>query len=137
MGSTQMLMLVLALIIVAIAIFIAVDIFDEMPRAANLDQVSAFLIDLSTRAQKYYRTPVFMAGGGNSFVGLTADAQGITILTNIPSNENGVFSVLIAGTATQVTLQGIGNADGDEDGINCTATVLVEADRMALTIVNR
>lgn len=137
MGSMQMMLLVLVLIVVGLAVFMAVRMFDENAASSNLDRISSFLMELGTRAQKYYRTPIFMGGGGNSFNGITANDQGIRMLTNIPVNTDGCYSVLIAGTTVDVTLQGIGIEDGDEDGTKCTATLHVSADSMQLTVVNR
>jgi hypothetical protein len=137
MGSTQMLMLVLVLIIIAIAIFIAVRLFEDQAASANLERMTLLLTELGSRAQKYYHVPRYMAGGSNSFVGITADDQGLKLLTGQPVNAEGSYSVLIAGTATEVTLQGVGVEDGDRDGINCTAVLHVTANDMQLTIVNR
>jgi len=136
-GSTQLLLLVLVLIIIGLAIVIAVNLYNENAAAANLDRVTAFLLELGVRAQQYYRTPIWLGGGGHSFSGITADAQGIELLTSIPDNEIGTFSVSVAGDATQVTIMGIGIEDGDKDGSNCTATCQVFPDSMQTTIVNR
>lgn len=137
MGSTQLLLLVLVLIIVSLAIFLSVDSYNDNAASANLDRVTAFLVELGIRAQKYYQTPVWLGGGGRSFSGITADDQGMAILTNVPTSDIGTFTVIMAGTATQVTLQGIGVEDGDRDGTNCTATCQVFSDSMATTILNR
>jgi hypothetical protein len=132
-----MLMIVLAIIIIGLSIFLAVRMFDENAASANLDRMTSILVELGTRAQKYYRTPAFMNGGGSSFVGITADAQGLALLTNVPVSEDGSFNVLVAGTDADVTLQGVGVEDGDGDGVNCTATLRVSDDDMLMTILNR
>ena len=46
------------------------------PPSANRDAVASDLINLGARAQHYYRRAISVGGGGNSFVGLTADAAG-------------------------------------------------------------
>jgi hypothetical protein len=137
MGSTQMLMFVLAIIIIAIAIFFAVHMFDEHAASSNLERMTLFLTELGSRAQKYYHMPRYMAGGGYSFAGITANNQGLARLTNLPVNDEGSYSVLIAGNAAEVTLQGVGVEDGDRDGINCTAILRVTANAMQMTILNR
>ncbi len=137
MVSTEFFMIVLVIIVVGVAIIIAVNLFDEQAAAANLDRVIEFLLELGTRAQKYYMTPTWMAGGGKTFMGLTANSQGISWLTNIPTNDYGTFSVSVAGNDTEVTLLGVGVEDGDDDGINCTATLRVLEDSLQLTIVSR
>lgn len=137
MGSTQLLLLVLVLILVGVAITLAVGIFNENAASSNLDRLTEYLLELGARAQKYYRTPVWLAGGGRSFMNLTADDQGIALLTRAPINMNGTFTVLVAGTDTKVTLQGVGVEDGDRNGTNCMATIEVFADSMNLTVLDR
>jgi hypothetical protein len=136
-GQNQLLLIVLSVIIVGIAILVAINLFHENAASANLDQISYFAMELGTRAQKYYRTPIWLGGGGHSFSGLTADAQGLAQLTNIPQNEHGTFSISTAGNDAQVALQGIGVEDGDGDGTDCTVTLQVFADSMSLSITNR
>lgn len=137
MGSNQVLLLVLVTVIIGIAIILAVNMFNENAASANLDRITFFLTELGGRAQKYYRTPIWLAGGGHSFSGITADAQGIALLTSISQTEDGQFTVLTAGNDTQVTLQGVGIEDGDQDGTKCTVTIQVFADSVSLSIVNR
>jgi hypothetical protein len=137
MGQTQLLLLVLVLLLVGIAIIVAVSIFNEQAASANLDQLSRFIVNLGARAQKHYRTPQWLDGGGHSFVKLTATPAGIAFLTQMPDNEYGTFSISVAGNATQVTLKGVGVEDGDRDGTNCTVECQVFADSMSTTIVNR
>jgi hypothetical protein len=136
-GQTQILLLVLVLVIIGIAIMVAVYAYNDNLAAANLDRVSSFLLDLGMRAQKYYRTPEWLDGGGHSFTGLSANAQGIAFLTNIPVNGDGAFSIITSGNASKVTLQGIGTIDGDGDGQDVTVTMEVFADTMSTTIVSR
>ncbi len=113
MSQTQILLLVLISILVGIAVIMAVNIFTENAASANLDRVTAFLVVLGAKSQKHYRVPAWLGGGGHSFYKLTANAQGIAFLTNIPETIIGTFSILIAGTDSKVTLQGIGVEDGD------------------------
>jgi hypothetical protein len=137
MASSQMLLLVLVLLLIGIAIMMAVSIFQDQTASANLDKVTAFLSELGSRAQKHYRMPEWLGGGGHSFQKLTATPAGLAILTNIPDNEIGIFSISVAGTATQVTIEGVGVEDGDGDGVYCTAKCQVFADSMVTTILNR
>jgi hypothetical protein len=137
MGSQQLLLLVLIVIVVSLAVMLAIYMFNDNAASANLDRVCGFLTELAASAQKHYTRPIWMDGGSHSFSRLTADAQGIAFLTNKPELAIGTFSILVSGTDTKVTLQGIGVEDGDKDGIDCTVTCDVYADSIRTVIVNR
>ena len=137
MGQQQLLLIVLSVIIVGIAVVVGINMFSASSASANLEAVTNDLLNLASRAQQYYVKPTGLGGGGNSFVGLSADAPGLQKLTPRASNDNGTFSVSAAGTATSVTLQGVGNQDGDGDGTNCTIQITVFSDSLSTTVVNR
>ena len=137
MGQQQLLLIVLSVIIVGIAVVVGINMFSASSASANLEAVTNDLLNLASRAQQYYVKPTGLGGGGNSFVGLSADATGLQKLTPKASNDNGTFSVSTAGTATSVTLQGVGNQDGDGDGTNCTIQITVFSDSLSTTVVNR
>jgi hypothetical protein len=137
MGQQQLLLIVLSVIIVGIAVVVGINMFNDQAASSNLDAVTADLVNLASRAQQYQRRPVAMGGGGGSFVGITANAAGLALLTSQPTNENGTYSIRTAGTATKVEIQGVGVEDGDGDDTNCTAWVDVYADSIAVTVTNR
>ena len=137
MGQQQLLLIVLSVIIVGIAVVVGINMFSASAASANLEAVTNDLLNLASRAQQYYVKPTGLGGGGNSFVGITADATGLQKLTPKASNDNGVFSVSTAGTAASVTLQGVGTQDGDGDATNCTIQITVFSDSLSTTVVNR
>ena len=137
MGQTQILMLVLVMVLVGIAIMMAVFIFNENIASANLDNVTEHLLVLASNAQRHYRLPISMNGGGHSFNRLTANPQGMLLLTTSPTTEAGTFSVSVAGDDSKVTLQGVGIEDGDDDGTDCTVTCEVYMDSVYAIVVNR
>jgi len=137
MGQQQLLLIVLSVIIVGIAVVVGINMFNDQAASSNLDAVTADLVNLASRAQQHYRRPTAMGGGGGSFALLTANDAGLQYLTTQPSNENGSYSVSTAGTGTKVIIQGVGSSDGDGDGTNCTATVDVWDDSIAVSIANR
>jgi hypothetical protein len=137
MGQQQLLLIVLSVIIVGIAVIVGINMFNDQAASSNLDAITADLVNLASRAQQHFRRPTAMGGGGGSFALLTANAAGLAFLTTQPTNENGDYDILTAGTATTVTLQGIGGEDGDGNGTMCTANVQVWADSIAITIVDR
>ena len=125
MGQQQLLLIILGVIVVGIAVAVGITMFSDSATNANRDAITNDLVNLASRAQQFYRRPTSLGGGGNSFVGLTADAAGLRKLTNKASNGNGVYSISSAGagtgTASIVEIEGVGN----ETGTNGTAPVKV------------
>ena len=113
MGQQQLLLIILGVIVVGIAVAVGITMFTDNAVNANRDAVTNDLVNLAARAQQFYRRPTALGGGGNSFVGLTADAAGLTKLTNRASNANGLYSVQTAGTATGVVIRGVGTEHSD------------------------
>ncbi|MBP6673524.1 MAG: hypothetical protein KA247_10265, partial [Bacteroidetes bacterium] len=113
MGNQQILLIILGMIIVGVAITVAIILVNENAVTANRDAIAADLLNLSVKAQQYYNTPSSMAGGGHSYLGLTADAAGMLRLvsTAFSTNGNGVYTIRTAGNASQVVFQGEGNAE--------------------------
>ena len=137
MGQQQLLLIVLSVIIVGIAVVVGINMFNDQAASSNLDALTADLVNLASRAQQHFRRPTAMGGGGGSFVLITGDLAGLAFLTSQPTNENGTYSVSSAGSATTVSLEGIGVEDGDGNGTNCTATVVVWQDSIAVTVDDR
>jgi Tfp pilus assembly protein PilE len=126
MGQQQLLLIILGVIVVGIAVAVGITMFSDSATSANRDAVSNDLVNLAARAQQFYRRPASLGGGGNSFVGLTADAAGLAKLTNMASgkNANGTYTIQSAGTANQVTIQGVG-------------TELVAGNKVTMQILSR
>ena len=139
MGQQQLLLIVLGVIIVGIAVAVGITMFGEQSAQANLDAVVTDLQTMAARAHQYYLKPTRLGGGGKSFVGLTADADGLMNLRSNPSNDNGTYSISTAGTPTEVALTGVGEEDGDADGTNVTVLmyVRVDATQDSVSITNR
>jgi hypothetical protein len=69
-------------------------------------------LNLSTRAQQYYRRPRLLGGGGHSFNGLT-----MARISAKTSNPNGSYSLNpdpVGGTPAYVELIGIGIETGND-----------------------
>jgi Tfp pilus assembly protein PilE len=112
MGQQQLLLIILGVIVVGIAVAVGITMFQDNAVSANRDAVTNDLVNLAARAQEYYRRSKGLGGGGNSFVGLTADAAGLAKLTSKSTNANGTYSIMTAGTATSVVLKGVGVEKG-------------------------
>ena len=137
MGQQQLLLIVLSVIIVGIAVVVGINMFNDQAASSNLDGLTADLVNLASRAQQHFRRPTAMGGGGGSFVLLTANPAGLAYLTTQPVNENGTYNVQVAGTATTVTVRGLGVEDGDGNGTACTADCQVWADSIAISVIDR
>ena len=80
MGQQQLLLIILGVIIVGIAVAVGITMFQDNAVDQNRSAVIADLTTLSAKAQQYYAKPTTLGGGGNSFVGLTADAAALALL---------------------------------------------------------
>jgi hypothetical protein len=107
----------------------------EDPRSANKEALARDLQNLALRAQDYYSRPMSKGGGQGSFTGLTADAAGLAKLTSKATNADGTFSILTAGNATSIELQGIGTQIGT-DGCLLSVDLQVFADSTYMTFNN-
>ena len=133
MGQQQLLLIILGVIVVGIAVAVGITMFTDNAVSANRDAVTNDLVNLAARAQQFYRRPTALGGGGNSFVGLTADAAGLRKLTNRANNANGAYTITTAGTATGVVLQGIGTEMAD--GTNHVTMEIIVSNTKADSVV--
>ena len=126
MGQQQLLLIILGVIIVGIAVAVGITMFQDNAVDQNRSAVIADLTTLAAKAQQYYAKPVTLGGGGNSFVGLTADATGWHLAsTAFTNNANGTYTIKTAGTATTVVLHGVGKtalSDGTFPTYDMTVT---------------
>ena len=128
MGQQQLLLIILGVIVVGIAVAVGITMFQDNAVSANRDSVTNDLVNLASRAQQFYRRPIALGGGGNSFVNITADAAGLAKLTSKASNANGTYSVLTAGTTATVVLKGLGVEKGTNGSpINITMAVFSDS----------
>ncbi len=128
MGQQQLLLIVLVTIVIGIAVIGAITLFQDNAVSQNRDAVMTDLANLVTRAQQYYRRPRILGGGERQFTGLTADDNGLFKLTAKKTNDNGTYSIAVAGGATSVALKGVGT-ERSSDGslIESNMTVLTDS----------
>ena len=98
MGQQQLLLIVLGVIVVGIAVVVGINLFNANAEEANKDGIVSDATNLGAMAQQYYKKPVSMGGGGNTFTGWL-------IPTGLDSTANGTYtavpqaqSVVITGT---------------------------------------
>jgi hypothetical protein len=132
MGQQQLLLIILGVIVVGIAVAVGITMFSDSAISANRDALTNDLVNLASRAQQYFRRPVALGGGGYTFSGLTADATGLSRLTNKPSNGNGTYSITVAGSGTgtsaSLTIKGIGNELNNGTAVQVQAKVWPDRD---------
>ena len=129
MGQQQLLLIVLGVIIVGIAVVVGINIFSASSSNANRDAVISDLTNLAAMAQQYFRKPVAMGGGGNSFVGFTTDK----IPTKLLANQNGKYSISTAGTATSIAFTAVGKEVGYDGSDSIRVTMVVAPDEITST----
>ncbi len=88
MGQQQLLLIVLGVIIVGIAIAVGISMFKSSAVDANRSAIAGDLANLASKAQRYYRTPTELGGGGNSFAGFALSSLD-------QENANGSYRVEI------------------------------------------
>jgi Tfp pilus assembly protein PilE len=132
MGQQQLLLIILGVIVVGIAVAVGITMFSDSAISSNRDALTNDLVNLASRAQQYYRRPVALGGGGYTFSGLTADATGLSRLTNKSSNGNGTYSITVAGSGTgtsaSLTIKGIGNELNNGTAVQMQAKVWPDRD---------
>ena len=130
MGQQQLLLIILGVIIVGIAVAVGITMFQDNAVSANRDAVTNDLVQLAAKSQQFFRKPVSLGGGGNSFTLITGDAPGMALLvsTAFSNNDNGTYTISTAGTGgatAEVTFTGIGKtaqADGSFPSYQCVVT---------------
>ena len=123
MGQQQLLLIVLGVIIVGIAVVVGINVFTASSVSANKDAIVSDLTNLSALAQQYYRKPLALGGGGNSFTSFAIPSQLVT-------TANGTYTISTAGTATSIAFQGATLTGAAVAG---TATMTVNATGIAST----
>ena len=110
MGQTQLLMIVLAVIIVGIAVAVGISQLGESALAGNRDALTLDCQTVVSKAQGWYRKPVSLGGGGNSFTDFTLRKSGTE-----PTNANGKIEVIRAADGT-FTVKCTGTEDVSSGG---------------------
>ena len=113
MGQQQLLLIVLGVIIVGIAVVVGINLFNANAEEAAKDGVVSDCTNLGAMSQQFFKKPLSMGGGGNSFVGFT-------VPLNLATTANGTYAA--APTATECVITGLPTA-GQGYGWTVTTTV--------------
>ncbi len=140
MGQQQLLLLVLAAVIVGLAVVTGINMFGTNAAQANEDAIRNDLITLAGEAQAWYRRPVALGGGGNSFAALTG-GQGWTNINRVPNggnfiNDNASYA-WNGGGATQVQIIGTSVQDHDGNGVTMQLTATITPNNVTVAVTRR
>ena len=126
MGTQQLLLIILGVIIVAIAVAVGISFFVDAAQASNRDALSMDLYHLATIAQKHYRTPTSLGGGGNQF-------DNFAFPPILAENDNGTYQhIKQSHSGNHIHFEGTGIETG-RDGIHVIRVeVRVEIDTVRL-----
>ncbi len=132
MGQQQLLLIVLGVIIVGIAVVVGINVFTASASQSNRDAVIADLTNIAAMAQQFYRKPVALGGGGNTFSGPPA--------WTVPAALSPTANMSAAVTATvapqSVTLIGTGTEVGNDGSGKVKVTMIVGPNSITSTTVN-
>lgn len=127
MGQQQLLLIVLGVIVVGIAVVVGINLFNANSISSAKDGIVSDLNNLGSMAQQYYKKPVAMGGGGNTFTGWT-------IPTKLATTPNATY-VLTTGAQT-ITIVGTGFMKGNS-GSTIVGTATVTADSLGASITTQ
>lgn len=145
MGSQQSLLIILGVIVIAIAITVGVTLFRSNASDADRNQVVNRLMSLSLKAQEFYREPVSMSGGGDTFQNFnltssdTGDASGsYSVRHTLPKHTSYVAggTTPVHPPATTIYIVGCGREIGNNGTDPVKAYIAVSEDSISLVILN-
>ena len=117
MGQQQLLLIVLGVIIVGIAVVVGINVFTASSLEANKSALVSDLQTIASMSQQYYRKPIAMGGGGNTFTGWT--------VPNALTRTANMYADVVATVAAQtISLVATGTEDGS-DGSKGTVTLYI------------
>ncbi len=67
MGQQQLLLIVLGVIVVGIAVVVGINLFNANAETSAQDSIVSQGTNIGAMCQQYYKKPVAMGGGGNTF----------------------------------------------------------------------
>lgn len=86
MGQQQLLLIVLGVIVVGIAVVVGINLFNANAETSTQDSIVSQGTNIGAMAQQYYKKPVAMGGGGNSFSKGPSGQTFSDYFNNLPSN---------------------------------------------------
>ena len=103
MGQQQLLLIVLGVIIVGVAIVAGIGLFNAGAEESAKDELVAQSITIGSNAQQFYRRPIAMGGGGNSFDEGGIGGVGYTIPPKMNTTANGTYTAVVSPQSVVIT----------------------------------
>lgn len=129
MGQQQFLFILLGVVIVGIAVVVGINYFTSSSGKVNREALIADLTDIAFTAQKYYREPITLKGGGNTFTGWTVPAS-----LEQTANMSAAVNATVA--AQSVRIVGVGIEKGNDGTTVVKITMLIGPNEIISTIIN-
>ena len=123
MGQQQLLLIVLVMILVGAAIMVGMQIYDESNRETAITTMTKDLVSLSSIAMNYFRTPLQLGGGGQSF---TPSSGSWKVPANLDTLDNLAYSVhAISKNTMEILGQSIDEQTGENgaEGVQVYMTI--------------
>ena len=89
MGQQQLLLIVLGVIIVGIAVVVGINLFNANAEESAKDSLVSEGTNLGAMAQQFYKKPVALGGGGNSFDASNGATAPFTVPTSLATSSVG------------------------------------------------
>jgi hypothetical protein len=110
MGQQQLLLIVLGVIIVGIAVVVGINLFNANAESSAQDTMVSEATNIGAMAQQFYKKPVAMGGGGNSFTTSNGAVSNWDIPNSLKTDASGnIFAA--TPTDTVVNIVGTPNTD--------------------------
>ena len=103
MGQQQLLLIVLGVILVGVAVVLGIQYFSVGAEQGAKDELVAHVLTVGSNAQEWFKKPVSMGGGGNTFVGFNTEFT--TNLKGLLTSTNGTYTTNGEST-TGITIKG-------------------------------
>jgi hypothetical protein len=104
MGQQQLLLIVLGVIIVGIAIVVGINLFNANAEESAKDTLVSEGTNLGAMAQQFYKKPVALGGGGNSFNTSNGAPVQFTVPANLATSSVGPGAWAAVNTPTTSTI---------------------------------
>ena len=107
MGQQQLLLIVLGVIIVGIAVVVGINLFNANAEESAKDTVVSEATNLGAMAQQYFKKPVALGGGGNTFSGFgqSTGTPHQVVPANLLTTQTAVYTIG-SGSTTGITITG-------------------------------